>query len=152
MMYWFLMILPWVGPQFHGGEMAEFHFSQEGEQFKVLFMIDQHELSHFDWKHECDLERTTALCLTNYINQHSTIQVNEKPITLQLSSSEVLRGQVYVQLESFEQLGSISTISVQLDCFYEFEPTYKNRVVFNFPTLQKSYLLTSEKKSVLIEL
>ena len=76
-----LLSLMLMTPSFaHVGQVAEYYFSLNGDQLQMKFVIEKDELLNFNFEGDCDLQKTTSLCLANYIRSNSVIEINDKKI------------------------------------------------------------------------
>ena len=57
----------------HVGQVAEYYFSLHEDQLQMKFVIEKDELFNFEFEGDCNFQKTTSLCIANYINTNSTI-------------------------------------------------------------------------------
>ena len=132
----------------HAGQVAEYYFSLNEDQLEMKFVIEKEELLHFSFQGDCDIKRTTPLCLAKHLQSNLTIKVNGKKINLELENSYTEQGHLIVYFKTKLTNNEIETISIQNQCFYQFDSEYKNRIILDLGKFQKSYLLTKEKDSI----
>lgn len=132
----------------HVGQVAEYYYTLKGIQLQMKFVIDRDELLQFDFKDGCDFNKTTAICVCNYVNSNSSIEVNEKKINLELESSYVKNGHLIVYFSGVLNSSEIKEIKIKNNCFYKFDVNYKNRVILDINKFNKSYLFTQGKSFI----
>lgn len=135
----------------HVGQIAEYYFSLHGDQLQMKFVIEKDELFNFEFEGDCDFQKTTSLCLANYINSNFTVKINDEKINLDLGNSYTDNGHLIVYFMAKLKNVEIQNLSIQNQCFYEFDSDYKNRIILNLDQFQKSYLLTREKYSIYLK-
>ena len=135
----------------HVGQVAEYYFSLHEAQLQMKFVIEKDELFNFEFEGDCDLQKTTSLCIANYIKTNSTIKINDEKINFDLGDSYTDHGHLIVYFIAELKNAEIQNISIQNQCFYEFDSDYKNRIILNLDQFQKSYLLTKEKYSIYLK-
>ena len=132
----------------HVGQVAEYYFSIYENQLQMKFVIEKDELDNFKFEGDCDFQKTTSICIANYIKSNSTIKINDEKINLELGDSYTDNGHLIVYFTAELKNVEIQNLSIQNKCFYEFDSDYKNRIILNVDQFQKSYLLTKEKHSI----
>ena len=135
----------------HVGQVAEYYFSLHEGQLQMKLVIEKDELFNFEFEGECDFQKTTSLCIANYIKTNSTIKINDEKISFDLGDSYTDHGHLIVYFIAELKNVEIQNISIQNQCFYEFDSDYKNRIILNLDQFQKSYLLTNEKHSIYLK-
>ena len=133
----------------HVGQVAEYYFSIHEDQLQMKFIIEKDELFNFEF--DCDIQKTTSICIANYIKSNSTIKINDEKINLELGDSYTDQGHLIVYFMAEMKNVEVQNISIQNQCFYEFDSDYKNRIILNLDQFQKSYLLTREKGSIYLK-
>jgi hypothetical protein len=135
----------------HVGQVAEYYFSLHENQLQMKFVIEKDELFNFEFEGDCDFKKTTSLCIANYINSNFIIKINDEKINLELGDSYTDNGHLIVYFMAKLKNVEIQNLSIQNQCFYEFDSDYKNRIILNLDQFQKSYLLTKEKYSIYLK-
>ena len=135
----------------HVGQVAEYYFSLHENQLQMKFVIEKDELFNFEFEGDCDFKKTTSLCIANYINSNFIIKINDEKINLELGDSYTDNGHLIVYFMAKLKNVEIQNLSIQNQCFYEFDSDYKNRIILNIDQFQKSYLLTKEKYSIYLK-
>ena len=135
----------------HVGQVAEYYFSLYENQLQMKFVIEKDELFNFKFEGDCDFQKTTSLCIANYIKSNSTIHINDEKINLDLGNSYTDNGHLVVYFIAKLKNNRIKNLSIKNQCFYEFDSGYKNRIILNLDQFQKSYLLTKEKHSIYLK-
>ena len=135
----------------HVGQVAEYYFSLHENELQMKFVIEKDELFNFEFEGNCDLQNTTSLCIANYIKSNFTVTINNEKINLDLSDSYTDNGHFIVYFMAKLKNVEIQNLSIQNQCFYEFDSNYKNRIILNLNQFQKSYLLTKEKHAIYLK-
>jgi len=135
----------------HVGQVAEYYFSLYENQLQIKFVIEKDELFNFKFEGDCDIQKTTSICIANYIKSNSTIHINDEKIYLELGESYTDNGHLIVYFMAKLKNVEIKNLSIQNQCFYEFDSDYKNRIILDLDQFQKSYLLTKEKYSIYLK-
>jgi len=135
----------------HVGQVAEYYFSLNENQLQMKFVIEKDELFNFKFKGDCDFQKTTSICIANYINSNFTVKINNVKIDLDLGDSFTDNGHLIVYFIAKLKNVEIQNLSIQNQCFYEFDSDYKNRIILNLDQFQKSYLLTKEKYTIYLK-
>jgi hypothetical protein len=135
----------------HVGQVAEYYFSLHEDQMQMKFIIENDELFNFEFEGDCDFHKTTSLCIANYINSNFTIKINDEKINMDLGDSYTDNGHLIVYFLAKLKNVEIQNLSIQNQCFYEFDSDYKNRIILDLGQVQKSYLLTKEKYSIYLK-
>ena len=94
------------------------------------------------------MKETTAICVSNYINEHTSIEINGKKVKFSLDESKTDHGHFVLYMKSELKSPDVSEIKIKNECFYEFDSKYKNRLIMNVAQFQKSYLLTKGKDKI----
>jgi len=131
--------------------VAEHYFSLHEGQLQMKFVIEKDELLNFEFEGDCNFQQTTSLCISNYIKTNSTIKINDEKINFDLGNSYTNHGHLIIFFIAKLKNIEIQNISIQNQCFYEFDSDYKNRMILNLDQFQKSYLLTNEKHSIYLK-
>ena len=129
----------------HVGQVAEYYYTLKGKELQMKFVIDREELLQFDFKDGCDFNKATAMCVFNYVNSNSCIEINEKKVSFELESSYVKNGHLIVYFEAHLNSSEIKRIRIKNNCFYKFDVNYKNRIILDVGKFNKSYLFTQSK-------
>ena len=137
-----------LAPIFHVGELAEYYISQEGNMITMKIVLEKDEILNLDFKSDCDVKKTTALCVSNYILKKITVEINNKPFLFELGDSYAEDGHLVLFFTGKIQDENVKSINIRNDCFYEFYEDYRNRILLNIGSFKSSYMLTSEKNSI----
>ena len=132
----------------HVGQVAEYYFSLHEDQLQMKFVIEKDELFNFEFEGDCNFQKTTSLCLANYIKSNSTIKMNGEKINFDLGDSYTDHGHLILYFKAELKNVEIQSISIQNQCFFEFDSDYKNRIILDLDKFHKSYLLTKGKDSI----
>ena len=133
---------------FHVGELAEYYISQEENMITMMAVLEKDEILNLDFKSDCDVKKTTALCLSNYILKKITVEINNKLLLFELGNSYTEYGHLVLFLTGKFKDENVKSINIRNDCFYEFYEDYRNRIILNIGSFKSSYMLTSEKSSI----
>jgi len=132
----------------HAGHIAEFHYKLDGTQMSLKFIIEKEDLMGFELYKDCDVKSMTALCTARYLNQKSSLSINGEKIDLKLENSFVENDHLIVLFNAELQNNSVKDIIIKNNCFWEFNPKFKNRIVVDIASFQSSYLLKKGKDMI----
>ena len=66
-----LCMLLWLASPYilpgHAGHVAEFRYSLDGKHLELRFTIERQELRGLHLSDNCDMQKTTALCIARYL-------------------------------------------------------------------------------------
>jgi hypothetical protein len=150
MNYLFILVSLFAIKPFHAGHIAEYYYKLEENQLSLKFVIEKAELFHYPFEGDCDIESMTALCVVQYLNKRSSIQINNEIIEMELHNSYSQGDHFIVNLRGEWNGGSVNKIIIHNDCFYEFDAKFKNRMIMDVGRFKKSYLMN--KKQTILEL
>jgi len=136
---------------FHIGDVAEYYYVWDGKVLSMKFIIDKEQLDQFVFEDACAMKSMTALKVANYIKENSSIAINQKEIALELESSIIENGHLVIVMSSELEIPSIYKIEIINNCFYTFNPKFKNRVICNIAQFQNSYALYQNRRSLVVE-
>jgi len=125
----------------HGGHIAEYFFSVENETLNLKFVIDKDELLLFDITDQCDMVNMTALCTSKYLKNNMSILINGEPIVFELQDSYTENHHLIIKLSSLLCSKKIMQITIENNCFYDFDHDFKNRIILDIGKFNSSYLL-----------
>ena len=137
-----LLCFPFIGfgaPVFHVGELAEYYISQEGKMITMKVVLEKAEILNLDFKSDCDVKKTTAFCLSNYILENITVEINNRLILFELGDSYTEYGHLVLLLTGKFKDKNVTSINIRNDCFYEFYNGYRNRIILNIGNFKSSY-------------
>ena len=137
-----------TGLIFHGGHIAEYYFHLEGQNLYLKFSIEKEELLNFKFNKNCDIQSMTALCTAQYLSEHSSITINGRKVEMELQKSYTKDDHLIIDLKTFWGADPIIEFSIQNNCFYEFDPDFKNRIIMDVAHLQKSYLMNKKQNKI----
>jgi len=143
--------MTWITPLFHAEHMAEFYYQLEGNTLTLKLVIENTEASSFTFNNDCNFKEMNALCFSEYINNHSYIELNSEKINLELENSYVEKGHLIVNLSAKINSKSVEELTIYNNCFYEFNLDFKNRVLLDIKQFQSSYLLTKDKANIYLK-
>lgn len=132
----------------HVGHIAEYQYQLHDQDIHLRFVIEKEELMGFELAEDCDVQKMTALCTSLYLKDHAILKINGKKVNFQLQDAVTENDHMIVNFSARLQESTIDQISVENDCFYEFNHKFRNRIIFNFPNYQGSYLLDQNNKSI----
>lgn len=149
--YFIVLVNLFVGTNQHVGNVAEYQYTLEGNQINLKFEIEKHELLHFKLDKDCDHKKMTALCTSKYVKKNSTFQINGDTVDLVFENSKIEHGHFIMNLIGQLDSAKVNSIRIHNKCFYEFDSTYKNRVILNIDRFNKSYILKKGKDILSLE-
>lgn len=133
---------------FHAEHIAEYRYQLIGNQLNLRFVIEKPELDEFNFSSDCDVKQMTALCLTQYINKKSEVQINGETIAFKLNESYTEKDHLIINLSATINCDLIEELVISNRCFYEFNPQFKNRILLDVSQFQKTYLLTKANSKI----
>ena len=136
---------------FHVGELAEYYISQEGSSLQMKVVLEKADILSLDFKPDCDIHKTTALCISKHISDNLTLAVNNKLLQLELGDSYTEHDHLilFFTVELLEE--KVKSLNIKNNCFYKFYDDYRNRIILDLDGFQSSYMLTAEKNSIYLE-
>ena len=145
----FLMLT--LTAHFHVGELAEYYISQEGHSLQMKVVLEKADMFSLDFKPNCDVLKTTALCVSNHISDNLRVEVNNKLLQIELGDSYTEHDHL-ILLFTGELLDvKVKSLSIKNNCFYKFYDDYRNRIILDVDGFKSSYMLTAEKNSIYLE-
>lgn len=133
---------------FHPEHIAEYNYQLTDNQLNLKFVIEKSEIDSFNFDSDCNVELMTALCLTKYLNKKSRLEINGEIVNLKLHDSYIEKGHLVINLNAKLTSTFIRELTIINNCFYEFNPKFKNRMILDIAKFQKSYLLTNKKNRI----
>jgi len=127
---------------FHAEHIAEYSYQLIDNHLNLRFVIEKAEVDHFKFNSDCDVKHMTALCLTKYLNKKTQVKVNGKTVEFKLNDSYTEKDHLVINLSAQLTSSSVKELIISNNCFYEFNPKFKNRILLDVGQFQKSYLLT----------
>lgn len=132
----------------HVSQIAAYYFTLHQHQLEMKLILERDALFHFEFEGDCDFQKTTSLCVANYVTSNSVVRINGKQVEWQLGDAYTDNGLFIVHFAAPLESDTIERLSIQNQCFYEFDPNHRNRVILDLDPFRKSYLLTREKHSI----
>jgi len=131
----------------HVGHISAYHFSQVNQEFQLKFTIERNELMNFDTD-LCDFEGMTALCVSNYLNENTSVIVNGTSVTFELVNATTESNYLIVYLKATDTFDQIDKVEIINNCFYEFNDHFLNRVSIDICDIKKSYILSNQRRKL----
>lgn len=138
----------WAGSFFHGGHIAEYYYQLDGQNLNLKFVIEKAELMHYDFKDNCDFQNMTALCTAQYLKSHSKLQINNEKIEMELQESYTEGDRLIILLTTKWEGRPIYELTIENKCFYEFDSKFKNRIIMDVGSFNKTYLLNKTQDRI----
>ena len=135
----------------HGGHVAEYYFVLNGTSLDVKFVIEKEELLSFELSKTCDVKSMTALCTVRYLNDHSSLKINGEAIQLELQSAYTEQDHLIILMNAEIHTSEVKNIAIENNCFYAFNPDFRNRIILDVAQFNKSYLLKRGKNKVFLK-
>lgn len=132
----------------HIGQLAEYKYSKTNDLIELEVTLEFAEVKQLKLDNSCDIEKTTAICLSNYILNHSTLNINNQEINFELTDSRITNGHIVLTHHSKAIVKTVTSVSTENTSFYEYLDEYKNRISFDLDTFRGSYILTKDKNSI----
>ena len=149
----YLAIISFISLFLHSGNVAEYKFDLTREKYITLrFTIDKDELIHFKLNNGCDVKQLTALCTSNYLNDQTEVWINLEKIHFELEDSHSERNHFILNLKSKQTIKEINTFKIIASGFYKFESKFKNRIILEFLSQKKSFLLNNIKNNLFLKI
>ena len=136
---------------FHVGELAEYYISQEGSSLQMKVVLEKADILSLDFKPDCDIHKTTALCISKHISENLTLEVNNKLLQLELGDSYTEDDHLILFFTGELLEEKVKSLNIINNCFYKFYDDYRNRIILDLDGFQSSYMLTAEKNSIYLE-
>ena len=135
----------------HADGLAEyFYYTDDSGHIALKLEIDQNELNQYRNRMECEKNNLLDFCVSNYLESNTSFTINEESVYFEFESSSIYNGHVILNFTSKKEFKHINKIHVKNTCFYEMNSKFKNRIQIAINQFQKSYLLTKDKDSILI--
>ena len=135
----------------HGGHMAEYFLTIENQSIHLKFSIEKDELMHYEINQDCDLVNMTSLCVAKYLKDNMSVFINEELVSFGLEGSFTENDYLIVNFKSVLSFNEVHQISIKNDCFYDFDPQFKNRIILDLGNFNSSYVLNKENKQIDLE-
>jgi len=136
---------------FHVGELAEYYISQEGSSIQMKVVLEKGEILSLDFKPDCDVYRTTALCVSKHISDNLTVEVNNKLLLLELGDSYTENDHLILFFTGELLDEKVKSLNIKNNCFYKFYEDYRNRIILDVDRFQSSYMLTAENNYIYLK-
>lgn len=133
--------------------MASFKYQFSTEEVELEFSLEKSVLGHFDLSKNCENYNTaTALCLTRYIAEHTSFAIDGEKLDFELQGARRDRDFFILELVAKHKEQAFKKISIQNQCFLEFDAAFENRIILWNNDEPKSYLLNNENRILNIQL
>jgi hypothetical protein len=142
----FLMLT--LTTHFHVGELAEYYISQEGSSLQMKVVLEKGDILSLDFKPDCDVLKTTALCVSKHISDNLTVEVNNKLLMLESGDSYTEHDHLILLFTGELLDENVKSFNIINNCFYKFYEDYRNRIILDMEGFQSSYMLTAEKNYI----
>ena len=145
----FLMLT--LTTHFHVGELAEYYISQEGSSIQMKVVLEKGDILSLDFKPDCDVLKTTSLCVSKHISDNLTVEVNNKLLLFELGHSYMENDHLILFFTGELLDEKVKSVNIINNCFYKFYDDYRNRIILDVDRFQSSYMLTAEKNYVYLK-
>ncbi len=132
----------------HVGQLAEYHIYQENDKIHMKVVLEKDEMLRLNFKSKCDTQNMTVFCVSNYILDNLTIEINNTLVKFELGDSYTENGHLIIYLAGELKQEKVTKVKLKTNCFYEFYPNYRNRIIFDMGYFQNSYLLTKANNTI----
>ena len=143
-----LFFITILGAPYHSGHISEYTYSLNKDNIEFMVMLDLDDLEYLNTDKSCDYTSMKAICTSKYIKTNSQLYINKKPIEFDFHESYTKNHHLYIYFNSKTNIDDITNISVLNNCFYKYNPTYKNRIIIDIGSFSGSYLLTEHKNQI----
>ena len=116
---------------YHVGEFAEYYISQEGSSIQMKVVLEKGEILSLDFKPDCDVLKTTALCLSKHISDNLTVEVNNKLLLFELGNSYTENDHLILFFTGELLDEKVKSLNIKNNCFYKFYEDYRNRIILD---------------------
>jgi|GEM_PF-3572592 len=145
-----VLLLSCLGSAFslrHGGHIASFKYQFSEGTVKLEFRVEKSILDHFDLSKACEnYHAATALCLTQYIGEHSRFALDGEELDFELEGARRDRDFFVLDLAARYKMKPFKRLSIQNRCFLEFDAAFENRVILWSEDEPRSYLLNYDQR------
>jgi hypothetical protein len=148
----FLTFILFLNMLYHGGNIAEYEFTYNKNKIYMKFKIDKSELDALNLSVYCKDFINKSLCINNYLNKNLIVKINDKLVQFTLENSFIENHHLVINLSGSNYYTKINKISVINNCFYAQNVYFKNRLIFNFNNLNKSYILNKNNNTLNLNL
>ncbi len=114
-------------------------------------VLEKGEILSLDFKPDCDIHKTTALCVSKHISDNLTVEVNNKLLLLELGDSYTENDHLILFFTGELLDEKVKSLNIKNNCFYKFYDDYRNRIILDVDRFQGSYLLTTENNSIYLK-
>ena len=114
-------------------------------------VLEKDEILSLNFKPNCDVHKTTALCVSNHISDNLRVEVNNKLLQFELGDSYTEHDHLILLFTGELLDEKVKSLSIKNNCFYKFYDDYRNRIILDIDGFQSSYMLTAEKNSIYLE-
>lgn len=137
----------------HGGHIASFKYQFSSGAVELEFRLEKSILDHFDLSKNCEnYDTATALCLTRYIDQHTSFAIDGEELDFELQGARRDNDFFILELVARHKTKSFKRLSIQNQCFLEFDAAFENRIILWNEDEPKSYLLNNDNRLLNIKL
>lgn len=139
----FLLVFSWnMDVAAHGGHMATFKYEITPTAIDLEFKIESGVLEHFQLEEECEnYQAATAICLMQYIREHSFLTCNGTEVEFQLQGSSENEHYLIIHLTARGDYSNSDRLTVGNECFLEYDSEFENRIIIQKGDFHKSYRL-----------
>jgi hypothetical protein len=145
----FLMLT--LTTHFHVGELAEYYISQEGSSIQMKVVLEKGDILSLDFKPDCDVLKTTALCVSKHISVNLTVEVNNKLLLFELGDSYTENDHLILFFTGELLDEKVKSVNIKNNCFYKFHNDYRNRIILDVDRFLGSYMLTAENNYIYLK-
>ena len=136
---------------FHVGELAEYYISQEGSSLQMKVVLEKGDILSLDFKPDCDVLKTTALCVSNHISDNLRVEVNNTLLQFELGDSYTENDHLILSFAGELLDEKVKSVNIKNHCFYKFHNDYRNRIILDVDRFLGSYLLTAENNYIYLK-
>ena len=139
----FLLICSWsIDVAAHGGHMATFKYEIAPTAIDLEFKIESGVLEHFKLEEECEnYQAATAMCLMQYIREHSFLMHNGTEVAFELQGSSQNEHYQIIHLTAKGNFTNSDQFIIGNECFLEYDSEFENRIIIQKGDFNKSYRL-----------
>ena len=111
-------------------------------------ILEDKEIRNFDFGNNCESNVIPSLCAKNHILKNLLVNINDEPVLLEFENSYTDNGHLTLSFKSEMKDNSINKIDIINNCFFQFDPSYRNRLTISLGKFEGSYMLTKNKNKI----
>lgn len=136
----------------HGGHMATFRYDFHTDGIQLEFKIEEGVLAHFPLRDRYDnYDQVKALCIAHYMRDKVSLMMGGEEVQFELQGASQNDGYYTIQFSARVVAPEKWEMSIQNNCFYEFDAAFENRVIIGQNGDYTSFRLNRDKNRIQIQ-